>query len=181
MKPTINTRFIPSDTEEKQFTNLNAVVYVADNYAIAYSGKKTNPDFHYRFKSNEQRDSYINKWIDNLKGKQQNKLAMKQTRNQPHTLQIGDIMIHSWGYEQTNVDFYQVISKTEKTVKLQAIGQQVVKGSEGFMCCNVIPIKNNFVNDKIITKKADKDNYVSMEFGCMLKWDGKPHYMSWYA
>lgn len=33
---------------------------------------------------------------------------------------IGDFFVSSWGYEQTNVDFYQVVGLTPKGVKIQA-------------------------------------------------------------
>ena len=37
--------------------------------------------------------------------------------------QIGDIVYSSWGYDQTNVDFYEVVGKQGKiTYFLQQIG-----------------------------------------------------------
>lgn len=42
-------------------------------------------------------------------------------------IEIGDIWSSSWGYDQTNVEYYKVIKKTEKMVWLRAIGQKYVE------------------------------------------------------
>lgn len=34
-------------------------------------------------------------------------------------VKAGDIFVCSWGYDQTNVDFYKVISRTAKSVRVQ--------------------------------------------------------------
>ena len=39
-------------------------------------------------------------------------------------IEIGDIYVSSWGYDQTNVEYYKVIKKTEKMIWLRAVGQK---------------------------------------------------------
>jgi hypothetical protein len=46
---------------------------------------------------------------------------------------VGDILHHSWGYDQTNCDFYQVVEAKKASVILKKIGAKTVPGSEGFM------------------------------------------------
>ncbi|EIE8009597.1 hypothetical protein LDW55_003780, partial [Escherichia coli] len=42
------------------------------------------------------------------------------------TVSVGDVFVSSWGYEQTNVNFYQVISvHGKKTVTVQEIRASV--------------------------------------------------------
>ena len=45
---------------------------------------------------------------------------------------VGDIFVSSWGYDQTNIDFYEVVKATKATVTVRAIGKRVVadKGSQ---------------------------------------------------
>jgi hypothetical protein len=38
-------------------------------------------------------------------------------------IEIGDIFYSSWGYDQTNIDFYKVIKKTAKMIEIREIGQ----------------------------------------------------------
>ena len=53
---------------------------------------------------------------------------------------VGKIFYSSWGYEQTNIDFYKVVevSKSGKTITLQQIGSQVVEVN-GYCSEDVIP------------------------------------------
>ncbi len=40
-------------------------------------------------------------------------------------IQIGDLFSSSWGYDQTNVDFYEVVRKTAKMIELREIGSRI--------------------------------------------------------
>lgn len=47
-------------------------------------------------------------------------------------LEIGQIFYASWGYDQTNIEFYKVVKKTAKMIWLRAIGQEYLEQT-GFM------------------------------------------------
>lgn len=46
----------------------------------------------------------------------------------PHDVgvKVGDVFVSSWGYDQTNVDFYKVVGLTPKGVKVQKWKQRSV-------------------------------------------------------
>lgn len=46
-------------------------------------------------------------------------------------VKVGDFFYSSWGYDQTNVDFYKVVGLTPKGVKVQKWTSAVVSGSGG--------------------------------------------------
>ena len=54
------------------------------------------------------------------------------------SMKQGDILVSSWGYEQTNVDFYEVVKVTAKTVTLIPIERKVQL--KGFMRYEATPI-----------------------------------------
>lgn len=54
------------------------------------------------------------------------------------SMKQGDILVSSWGYEQTNVDFYEVVKVTAKTVTLVPIERKVQL--KGFMRYEAMPI-----------------------------------------
>jgi len=54
------------------------------------------------------------------------------------TIEPGTIFKSSWGYDQTNIDFYKVTKKTATSVYLQKVGSQVVEVT-GWAHQNVIP------------------------------------------
>jgi hypothetical protein len=53
--------------------------------------------------------------------------------------QVGDVLVSSWGYDQTNVDFYRVVSLTAsgKSVRIVPVAQRVHSYSKG--CEHVVP------------------------------------------
>lgn len=110
---------------------------------------------------------------------------MKKSINQSNfinPLQVGDILYYSWGYEQTNVDFYQVIGKTEKSVKIQEIESKTVEN--GFMSGNTTALKDVFKNKEVMSKRVKEycgQPFVSFDYGVGNKWDGRPMSCSWYA
>lgn len=160
--------------------------------AIAYMGKSKNHSWHYNFKSEERMNEYIKKYIDERKLMENNKKLRKEEqkkRNASVSVEVGQIFHYSWGYEQTNCEFFQVVAVKGKTATLRAIGAKVVKGSSGFMSCRLSPIKDSFLTgnfEETITKrvKASYDNTptFSMECGSIsLTSEDSSHYSSWYA
>jgi hypothetical protein len=52
---------------------------------------------------------------------------------------VGDILYSSWGYDQTNIDFYKVVRVSKSSVWIQQIGQKVVEIT-GWAHQNVVPV-----------------------------------------
>lgn len=57
---------------------------------------------------------------------------------------VGDIYCMSWGYDQTNVNYFQVVSLTAKGFRIREIDHKHVPGTEGFMCAQVTPVPGQF-------------------------------------
>ena len=113
---------------------------------------------------------------------------------------VGDILHHSWGYDQTNCDFYQVVEVKPASVVLKKIKAETVPGSEGLMSESLLPVKDAFItqgnhaltkyDDDItpekstITKKVsfyvNPDGslryFIPVPYGWCDLWDGKPQY-----
>ena len=111
------------------------------------------------------------------KGKSKLKKAMEDA-----PVKVGDIFYNSWGYDQTNIDWYQVVSvsPTGKTCKIREI-QANVKDT-GNMTGETTPIPNKFkgpAKQKKIRVSGSEVN-LPMEFGWCPKWDGRPKHSSWY-
>ena len=74
--------------------------------------------------------------------KQETKEIIKAKFKNPFI--VGDIVHHSWGYDQTQCDYYQVVALTKAMVTLKPIKSKTVEGSEGFMCQHCLPVKDGF-------------------------------------
>ena len=101
-----------------------------------------------------------------------------------HDIKIGDIFTYSWGYEQTNIDFFQVVSTTAKTISIRKIKAGVSDYEQQYMSGHKVAIKNAFVSDEIIRKTPYYFNghwHINFEYGTGCKWDGKPELFTCYA
>ena len=61
----------------------------------------------------------------------------------PDHFKVGDLLHTSWGYDQTNVEFYKIIRVLPKSVEVVAIGGKSVPGTAGFMSEQITPDPDN--------------------------------------
>lgn len=151
--------------------------------AAGFSGRRTKPDFSYLFLNEEQKQNHIDKWLDSLRvRKADTEKRQSEKKAFKHGLKPDDILNTCWGYDQTNVDFYQVINvKSDKTVVIRKIGQDHVN-REGFssMSSFVTPCLNDFIGPAML-KRVSIYGIKIHGSATATKWGGKPQYVSWYA
>lgn len=70
-------------------------------------------------------------------------------------LVVGEILSSSWGYEQTNWDFYQIVKVSDKNIWIQEI--DVESKSCSYMSYEVRPIKDKFKKESKVIRKIIKD------------------------
>lgn len=96
-------------------------------------------------------------------------------------IQVGDMFVNTWGFDQTNVDAYQVTRLTPKKMELAPIDTKPVPGTEGFMCCKVVPVKDSFVQNgkRVLVRQSTA---FGLNYGyCKKHVEGVRYYNSWYA
>ena len=115
-----------------------------------------------------------------------------------HSLKVGDVLVSSWGWEQTNLSFYQVVALngatmvTVKSVKLP-VKEVSGQGPMSQMVSFVLPASGEIVADKDakgIRRKVrnwsrshdPKEDIVEInDYKTARKYDGQKLYESWYA
>lgn len=102
-------------------------------------------------------------------------------------VKIGDIYYSSWGYEQTNVDFYQVVAfKGKGTAVLREIRKEYIR-STGSMSGTVKAAKDEFAREKALEKRIldlgspDRACFKISDRHYAYKWDGRELDYSSYA
>jgi hypothetical protein len=148
---------------------------------------------HYVYKSLTDAENAARNWIDTLTANIQRREADKQKRKEAdmNTLASdhyteGDIIVNTWGWEQTNVNFYQVVKVGNRTIDIVEIDSAMTEGSmqSHGMACDVVPVKDSFRNEGDsyrLTVKSDGVLSSPKSYYYMHKWDGRPEYKSWYA
>jgi len=146
--------------------------------------------FHYYFRSTERMFEFCEKHLVDLEAKKEHKArraAEKKERIEMarNSVIVDDIFVSSWGYEQTNVDAFQVVEKIgNATVVLRPIACRAVKGTEVShgMAQNVVPVYNAFIGEETFTKRITEYGIKINSYSSAFQWDGKREfYNSWYA
>jgi hypothetical protein len=146
-------------------------------HAMAFAGKQSKPLWHYWFHSEDGRQRKIDDAIRDRKKHIEFKEKQRQERLQyRHGLKVGDILYSSWGYDQTNVDFYQVTAVVgDKRVKIRPIAKKAVSyGGPGGN--RVVPVPNRFAGPEQTKIVGVGDCVKVSSFAWAHKWDGRPLY-----
>lgn len=174
----------PSETQTETYGGLRIEtrLLAGKTHVKVTSGRAKRPYAYYAFRTPEQAAEYVAKQRTAEDANQSAKAARKAERSAPHTLVIGDVLTYSWGCEQTNIDFFQVVGVKPHSVILRPICAASTGLTGNGMADHCIPVPDHFTGDAI-TKRVSSygGGYVTMAHGGATKWDGQPEYRSWYA
>jgi hypothetical protein len=145
-------------------------------------------EWAYRFKSLDALLTFVekdyNSRIKSIESSATRKTERKENaKKQANSVNVGDIFCYSWGWEQTNVDFYQVVEKpSSATVIVRPINYKTLEECS-WASEYVRPVKDSFVGER--TEKV-RLNGTSFKRSCgyASKVDSpetSKHYHSWYA
>ncbi len=140
----------------------------------------------YGYKTQEEIEKALN-------GLNETKTAKPEQNN--HSLKVGDILKSSWGYEQTNNDFYKVVKTSKSCVWLIRVSLPIIERES---CSgmsenrkydinnpepyydNETPFRKNVHNYSV--NKDPKNDVVSIsDYENAYKYNGESLYCSWYA
>jgi hypothetical protein len=96
--------------------------------------------------------------------------------NEERRIEAGSILRSSWGYDQTNIDFYKVISVKNGWASVAKIGQEIVEDLPAYMGEKVIPFEGKI--GAAFRRKIQSyatDDYVGINsYQAASVWNGKP-------
>jgi len=146
-------------------------------FGVAFQGRAQKPLWHYRFRNEAQLKQEVLNTVERRRQHIQHKKERQEERRQfRHDLKVGTILYTSWGYDQTNIDFYQVVEAGEKSVVIREVAQKTVRQSRG--ADYVVAVPNKFTGPKM-KKRVRPGNSVKIEsYANARVWDGKPKYQT---
>jgi len=169
--------------------------HIARAEKIVSKARFKKPEFYYRFRSYENMIEYLESFVLNLEKIQERRenaknMKKKATSEFSHQFVVGQILYESWGYEQTNIKYYQIIGFKGRSAILQKIQKKIVQETS-WASAMVEPCKNCFIGEPFIKRIVPSVNYngsisyhISMG-GCIGRLfehkEGQQNYCSWYA
>lgn len=115
--------------------------------AMVFGGRRSKPDWQFRFFSNDHRDQKIAEWLDNQRSRASYTAKRRKERSKPHGFKPGQLFYISWGYDQTNIDYYMLTETRGKT--------------QGY----IVPVSGTTV------RTATATDYVKPDPDCIRDWD----------
>ena len=101
--------------------------------------------------------------------------------------EVGAILEHSWGWEQTNIDFFVIVKRSGDWLTLQEL-PKIVEENRASMTAKETPDLNTPATAKPIRRKIKKANDgkelgtgIHQSYGWASLWDGRPSNSSSYA
>jgi hypothetical protein len=138
--------------------------------------KTVEPAHHYA-------KCYIQRIADNSTQREQEKSRKKEESKNfsaSDFYSAGDYLYTSWGYNQTNVDFYHVVRVLPKSLELIPVHSAIAnKEPLGPMSDFVIP--SDIVCGDPFIVRVNHNGYCTIGRHSGSKWGGSPCYRSWYA
>lgn len=169
-----------TDPIRPEGTDLDVWLYDVQGmpYAIGYMGKSGKPLFHTRYRNEAQRAADIERYAEARRTSLRYKEQKKQERREyAHDYKVGDILVSSWGYDQTNIDYYQVTRVIgPQMIEMREIGKEF-KGTHG-QSDIVVPAEGRF-EGPAMRKKVSPGGYVRLtSYSSASRWDGKPDHQT---
>ena len=148
----------------------------------AFYNKKSKPFSHYRFDTEELRSKYINSCKESETRSHENELAtLASYEEKRKQIDKNTIFVRSWGYDQTNIDFYKVLEREGEFVTIQEIGQNIF-GDDKYNDRGKCTANPDEIIGEPIRKKISKHATLSIEsYAHCSVWNGEPMYWSSYA
>lgn len=152
---------------------------IKDKFSLVVFGPKGfNPIIRYFFRTFADRAEYAAKYQNDIDTQVEREKVYEIRRNlEKDKIQISAILYSSWGYEQTNIDFYQVIDRRGVWVTLQQIGQ--IKNYDYTANSGNCIADPETKKGEPFKKKITNYGYIKLcSYSTASIWDGRPLYWS---
>lgn len=159
-----------------------------DLYTLTlWSGRSNKPVYYCLVRGEARATELVNKSVEAAKASKRLKEEHKAERalrllEMRKAIKVGTILVYSWGYEQTNIEFFEVVSKTKSgaSVTLRRIGSEIVEET-GPMSAKVKPVPGSYLENYEPLKKKITAYGVSFDHGTARPTtEDAGHYASWY-
>lgn len=176
-----------SDVIVENYRDLIILIYTNNVRGVdkpclkVWRGSQSNPFANYYYSSLERRNEAISEQKaradEHVKYDEERKAEKKAY---VHEMKIDDILSASWGYDQTNIDFYQVVGFSgKKSVLIREIGAKLVEAT-GMDQGILEAIPNSFTNKDPMRKLVQRGGYVSIDSVRSASKSSGKEWCSWY-
>lgn len=154
-------KFFVEGSERYEWPEIKRVVYAHHDLKImiVWEGNRKKPVSNYRYDANsfekalESEKNWNDRRVQEIKDYEQQckedcEKILKESK-------VGDVFVGSWGFEQTNVNFYQIVSIKGKKFGFREIKSKADYNSH-YMTGKKVPLEDEFLNEEVYEKNISK-------------------------
>jgi hypothetical protein len=151
--------YIPKGAVKWRDRQSSAVVYAYERpgqfLLMGFHGKAQKPDFHFRYPSAEKREEKAKAHFEAIRAREAFAIERREKRKaEGHKFKVGSILRCSWGYDQTNIDYFEVTALIgARMVEIREIEQ----ASHGEWTGKCVPLPGKY-RGKPMRKLAQGDS-----------------------
>ena len=177
---------IPRGSRRISDRRSDAVAYICERNGryevMGFSGKAQKPAFYCVYPKPESREQKIREFFASRQRSMAFRKEIKAKRLAVgRGVKVGDLLRRSWGYEQTNIDYWQVTALVGKTmVEIRPLAQDVTQW-DGYDRGKCAPIVDKFTGpaERRVAKNGQvKINHYAWAFVMATEIEGVKTYAS---
>ena len=119
--------------------------------ALAFGGKRQKPDWHFRFADQSRLQAKIEETLRGYMQHETRKREQSAKRHAPHDVKPGDIFRCTWGYDQTNVEFFEC-TKVLSASYIEVCAIAADSEDTAFMQGNCVPMRGTYCGEPMRKK-----------------------------
>jgi len=159
--------------------------------AVLFSGRRGKPDGRFRYGSESRRANAVEQHFINIRASENRRAKRREEAKKAAAkgqgVQVGHIFVSTWGYEQTNVDFFEVTALVGKTmVEVRKVAS--MDADHGTAAAHwsgqCVPCPGEYIGEPTRHRVNRANGYPSIRiesYATAFLWEGRPVYYSTYA
>lgn len=182
MRVTIPREYhIPKNSIKVAHKHSDAVAYLFTTHRgqpamCVFYGKQSKPVARYSYANEAARAQRLENYFKHRQDWLTKKAEQRAERNnKPRKTEVGAVYYTSWGYEQTNIDWYEVVELVGKTsARVRKIGAiDASQGGEPYMTGKCVPDVGNYTRGEAKLVRVRGDSF-KIDGHYASRWDGRP-------
>ncbi|MDX7951257.1 hypothetical protein P7D22_08710 [Lichenihabitans sp. Uapishka_5] len=152
--------------------------------AMVFRGRAAKPIWHHVFATENAREKAVIDFFQRCRRRAADTAERRAAINKPHGLEVGHVLVASWGYEQTNIDFYQVTAIVGRCmVEVRKIAQSDAStGREPWATGKAMPALDAFTGSTLRRRVNGASRSIRIDdVRTAFVWDGRPKAWTAYA
>ena len=144
--------YIPEGSIKVTDKQSDAVAYLSINKsgkprAVIFVGKQNKPISNYYYRSEESREAAVKTAFENNQARKARMAERRTARTDwVPTYRVGDIFHTSWGYDQTNVEYFELVEVRGKHGVFRELAQ--AREATGWLQGNCVPLPGDYAKPR---------------------------------